>query len=65
MQGWVIEGPIQRRAAERRRAARWPLIALLAQWGGPGSCDFDGGGVGINDFLDLLAAWGPCVPLPP
>jgi hypothetical protein len=24
------------------------------------SCDFDGGGVGINDFLDLLGHWGPC-----
>ncbi len=34
--------------------------ALLAQWGGPGSCDFDGGGVGINDFLALLGNWGPC-----
>ena len=34
--------------------------AVLAQWGGPGSFDFDGGGVGINDFLELLAAWGPC-----
>ena len=22
--------------------------------------DFDGGGVGITDFLTLLAAWGPC-----
>ncbi len=36
------------------------FLALLAQWGGPGSCDFDGGGVGINDFLALLANWGPC-----
>ncbi len=36
------------------------FLAVLAQWGGPGSCDFDGGGVGINDFLDLLANWGPC-----
>ncbi len=27
------------------------FLTLLAQWGGPGSCDFDGGGVGINDFL--------------
>jgi len=36
------------------------FLALLAQWGGPGSCDFDGGGVGINDFLELLANWGPC-----
>ncbi len=36
------------------------FLALLAQWGGPGACDFDGGNVGINDFLDLLANWGPC-----
>ncbi len=36
------------------------FLALLAQWGGPGSCDFDGGGVGINDFLELLANWGAC-----
>ena len=36
------------------------FLALLAQWGGPGSCDIDGGGVGINDFLDLLANWGRC-----
>ncbi len=36
------------------------FLTLLAQWGGPGSCDFDGGGVGINDFLELLANWGPC-----
>ncbi len=36
------------------------FLTLLAQWGGPGSCDFDGGGVGINDFLALLANWGPC-----
>ena len=36
------------------------FLALLAQWGGPGSCDFDGRGVGINDFLELLANWGPC-----
>jgi len=36
------------------------FLALLAQWGGPGSCDFDGGGVGINDFLELLGNWGPC-----
>jgi hypothetical protein len=33
---------------------------LLAQWGGPGTCDIDGGGVGITDFLELLVAWGPC-----
>jgi len=36
------------------------FLALLSQWGGPGSCDFDGGGVGIVDFLALLANWGPC-----
>ena len=36
------------------------FLTLLAQWGGPGSCDFDGGGVGINDFLELLGNWGPC-----
>ncbi len=36
------------------------FLALLADYGGPGTCDFDGGGVGINDFLELLANWGPC-----
>ncbi|MHC4413982.1 MAG: sialidase family protein [Planctomycetota bacterium] len=36
------------------------LLALLAQWGGPGPCDFDGGGVGIADLLALLANWGGC-----
>ncbi len=36
------------------------FLLLLAQWGGPGSCDIDGGGVGITDFLGLLANWGPC-----
>ncbi len=36
------------------------FLILLAQWGTPGSSDFDGGGVGINDFLELLANWGPC-----
>ncbi len=36
------------------------FLALLAQWGGPGSCDFDRGAVGISDFLELLANWGPC-----
>ena len=36
------------------------FLALLAQWGGPGACDFDGGGVGITDFLLLLANWGAC-----
>ena len=36
------------------------FLTLLFQWGGPGTCDFDGGGVGITDFLTLLGAWGPC-----
>ncbi len=27
---------------------------------GSGTCDIDGGGVGITDFLELLANWGPC-----
>jgi hypothetical protein len=37
------------------------LLALLAQWSQVGTpCDFNGGGVGITDFLDLLANWGPC-----
>ncbi len=36
------------------------FLAVLAQWGSPGSCDLDGGGtVGIKDFLVLIAAWGP------
>jgi hypothetical protein len=36
------------------------FLALLAQWGEPGSCDFDGDGVGVTDFLEMLAGWGPC-----
>jgi hypothetical protein len=37
------------------------MLALLASWGQVGApCDFDGGGVGIVDFLKLLANWGPC-----
>jgi murein tripeptide amidase MpaA len=36
------------------------FLALLAQWGSPGTCDFDGGGVGVTDFLELLANWGLC-----
>ena len=36
------------------------FLALLADWGGPGACDFNGGGVGITDFLELLGHWGPC-----
>lgn len=36
------------------------LETLVDQWGGPGSCDLDGCGVGMTDLLELLAAWGPC-----
>ena len=36
------------------------LLALLADWGSPGSpCDFDGdGAVNVPDLLALLANWG-------
>jgi hypothetical protein len=41
------------------------FLALLAQWGTPGTCDFNNSGVvDIVDFLKLLAQWGPC-PSPP
>lgn len=37
------------------------LLALLEQWGGPGSCDFDGdNAVGTAELLKLLSEWGPC-----
>ncbi len=38
------------------------LLALLAQWGGPGSCDIeeDDGVVNIEDLLELLEHWGSC-----
>ncbi len=37
------------------------LLALLSQWGLPGSpCDFDGGVVAVPDLLKLLANWGVC-----
>lgn len=37
------------------------VLAVLDQWGGPGSCDVDGGGVvDVDDLLELLANWGPC-----
>jgi hypothetical protein len=37
------------------------FLRMLAQWGQVGvSCDFDGGGVAITDFLDILAHFGPC-----
>ncbi|MHC4970578.1 MAG: hypothetical protein ACYTF4_18450, partial [Planctomycetota bacterium] len=39
------------------------FLALLAQWGPPGSCDCEDppdGAVDVGDFLAILAAWGPC-----
>ncbi len=37
------------------------LLALLSQWGGPGSCDFNGDGtVTTSDLLKLLSNWGVC-----
>ncbi len=36
------------------------LLALLSQWGSPGSCDFDGGNVSTTDLLALLLNWGRC-----
>ncbi|MHC4220354.1 MAG: hypothetical protein ACYSU7_18080 [Planctomycetota bacterium] len=37
------------------------FLAILAQWGQIGtSCDFDGAGVSITDFLHFLANFGPC-----
>ncbi len=39
------------------------FLGLLSQWDQVGtSCDFGLGepGVGINEFLDVLANWGPC-----
>ncbi|MHC5024239.1 MAG: hypothetical protein ACYTGG_10070 [Planctomycetota bacterium] len=37
------------------------LLALLAEWGGTGSCNVNGiGVVDIVDLLALLANWGPC-----
>ena len=37
------------------------FLAILAQWGGPGTCDFDGNDdVNVQDFLDFLANFGPC-----
>ncbi len=41
------------------------ILALLDQWGGPGSCDVNGGGlVEVDDLLALLANWGPCPTYP-
>jgi len=36
------------------------FLTLIGDWGSQGDCDFDGGGVGINDLLALLSNWGPC-----
>ncbi|MHC4429510.1 MAG: hypothetical protein ACYS0D_13040, partial [Planctomycetota bacterium] len=37
------------------------FLTLLSQWGVVGSsCDLDGGGVSVTDFLIMLAHWGPC-----
>jgi hypothetical protein len=37
------------------------FLTLLAQWGQVGtSCDFDGGGVSLTDFLVMHDHWGPC-----
>ena len=36
------------------------FLAVIAQWGGPGSCDFDGDDVDIDDFLAVIANWGVC-----
>jgi hypothetical protein len=39
------------------------FLGLLSQWDQVGTtCDFGlgGPGVGINEFLDVLANWGPC-----
>jgi hypothetical protein len=37
------------------------VLAMLAQWGQvESSCDFNGGGVDVTDFLELLGNFGPC-----
>jgi hypothetical protein len=36
------------------------LLALLSQWGGAGSCDFNGDGVSTADVLALVSHWGEC-----
>jgi hypothetical protein len=38
------------------------FLEVLFQWGGPGSCDLNGGGVSITDFLAVAQHWGPCPP---
>jgi hypothetical protein len=37
------------------------FLAMLAQWGKVGtSCDLNGGGVDVTDFLEFLGNFGPC-----
>jgi hypothetical protein len=36
------------------------LLALLRQWGGHGTCDFDSDGVDGDDLTLLVMRWGPC-----
>jgi hypothetical protein len=39
------------------------FLAMLAQWGGDGSCDCNNppdGVVNVQDFLQILATWGDC-----
>lgn len=36
------------------------LLAMLAQWGGSGLCDFNGNGVDVVDLLAMLENWGGC-----
>jgi hypothetical protein len=37
------------------------FLALLAQWGQSGtSCDVNGGGVDVTDFLEIVGNWGSC-----
>jgi subtilisin-like proprotein convertase family protein len=43
------------------------FLALLSQWGDPGTCDCEDppdGTVDVGDFLAILAAWGPCPEAP-
>jgi hypothetical protein len=42
------------------------LLALLGQWGGPGSCDLVADGlIDIQDLLALFGSWGPCTVVAP
>ena len=53
-----------------RSLALVPVLSITAAVNGatiyvsatncPGPGDIDGGGIGITDFLALLANWGPC-----